>query len=318
MDNSFWNHKNVVVTGGSGFIGRWLVRALEAGKAQVHIFDYTPQPTLEGMYTYHQADLMDLRRTADLIAEIEPDVVLHLAGQAGVPNCHNDPIMAFQSNVQLTTHILEACRMFGGIESIVAVSSNHVYGEQKMRPTPEDTPLNGTGIYATSKLCADVIARAYGKTYGLPVGIARITNSFGGDDPHETHIITSTIISLLHNEQPVIMQSGRDTKGYLYVKDTVNGLLTLAEKVAVVPELHGEAFNFVPDAPVSVSELIATILEVMGKQIEPVVHNPLADYEYEYLDNAKARRLLGWSPQYTLCEGFKETIQWYSARKNPA
>ena len=87
-------------------------------------------------------------------------------------------------------------------------------------------------MYAASKLAGDVLARSYGKTYDLPVGIARMTNSYGGDDHHVAHIITATILSALKNERPVIKQSGKDRKGYLYIKDTAQGLLAVAEGVA--------------------------------------------------------------------------------------
>ena len=177
---------------------------------------------------------------------------------------HDNPVGAYEANVLATFNLLEACRRQGGVEAIVAVSSNHVYGEQHHLPTPEDAPLNGTGMYAASKLAADVLARAYGKTYGLPVGIARMTNSYGGDDHHLAHIITATILSALKNERPVIKQSGRDRKGYLYIKDTAEGLLAVAEGVAAKRELRGEAFNLVPNDAVTVNELVAAILDVVG------------------------------------------------------
>ena len=104
------------------------------------------------------------------------------------------------------------------------------YGEQTTMPTSEDASLNGHGMYAATKLASDVLARAFGKSHGLPVGIARITNSYGGDDHHITHIVTATILSALKNESPIIKQSGRDRKGYSYIKDTVAGIMAIAEE----------------------------------------------------------------------------------------
>jgi nucleoside-diphosphate-sugar epimerase len=194
----------------------------------------------------------------------------------------------------------------------VAVSSNHVYGEQHHLPTPEDARLNGLGMYAASKLAGDVLACAYGKTYGLPVGIARMTNSYGGDDHHVAHIITATILSALRGEPPVIKQSGNDRKGYLYIKDTAEGLLAVAEGVATRPELRGEAFNLVPDEAVTVKELVRAVSAAVGRPLEPTILNPHAPYEVEHLDNSKARKLLAWTPKYDLAAALAETLAWFA------
>lgn len=309
MNQPFWQNKAVMVTGGSGFIGGWVVRALDSLNADVHILDMRPPPEpLDTEATYHRLDLRDHDDTVKLLRELGAEILIHLAGQADVAVCQQDPVAAFERNVVCTYTLLEACRTYENLESIVVVSSNHVYGAQEHMPSLEDAPLNGAGIYATSKLCADVIARAYGKTYGLPVAIARITNSFGGDDPHVTHIITGSIISALKGEAPVIRQSGRDTKGYLYVEDTVNGLLTLAEQTALRSELHGEAFNIVPDSAISTKDLVCEIVAIVGEGVEPEILQPSADYEEEHLDNKKAQSVLGWSPQYSLPEALMKNV----------
>jgi CDP-glucose 4,6-dehydratase len=311
MNPDFWKGKKVLVTGGSGFLGRWLVRALLAGGAEIHVLDVAASAASPADYIFHGSDLLDLSATTKTLAALKPDVVIHLAGQPGVSACHDHPLEAFASNVVCTLNLLAACRSILEIKSIVAVSSNHVYGEQEQQPTPEDAPLNGAGMYATSKLCGDVIARCYGKTYGLPVSIARITNSYGGDDPHAGHIITATILAALKGERAVVKQSGKDTKGYLYVKDTVNGILVLAERTALQSELYGEAFNFVPDEPISVIELVRQIGAATGLNLEPEIQQPDADHEHENLDNGKARRLLDWRPEYSLQQGLIETVDWY-------
>ena len=309
MNRTFWPYKTVMVTGGSGFIGGWVVRTLASLNADVHILDMQPPLGLsEVQHTFHELDLRDHHATVRMLREYGAEILIHLAGQADVAVCQQDPMAAFEKNVVCTYTLLEACRTYENLKSIVVVSSNHVYGTQKQMPSPEDAPLNGAGIYAASKLCADMIARAYGKSYGLPVAIARITNSFGGDDPHVTHIITGSIISALKREAPVIRQSGRDSKGYLYVEDTVNGLLTLAEQTALRAELHGEAFNFAPDRPIRTKDLVREIVSIVGEGVEPEILDPLADYEEEHLDNKKAQSVLGWSPQYSLSVAVAKTV----------
>lgn len=311
MNHEFWRHNTVMVTGGSGFLGRRLVDALLSSSARVEVLDIANPTTQKGDFVFHQTDLCDLRGTIQILEERRPQVMIHLAGQAGVSACDERPAEAFERNVLCTFNVLEACRSYGGFDSIVVVSSNHVYGEQTAIPTLENAPLNGVGMYATSKLCGDVLTRAYGKTHGLPVSIARITNSYGPDDPHETHIVTGSILSALKGEAPIIEQSGKDTKGYLYIEDTVNGIIMLAEQTATRPKLHGEAFNIVPDNTTSVRDLVHEIIALAGRDFGPTILNPAAAYEVEHLDNSKARDLLGWAPQYTLRQGLMETVDSY-------
>ena len=141
-----------------------------------------------------------------------------------------------------------------------------------------------------------------------------MTNSFGGDDHHISHIITATILSTLRGERPLIKQSGRDRKGYLYVKDTAEGLLAVAEGVAAKKELAGEAFNIVPNESFTVREVVNAIQKEIGLEIDPVVERPDADFEYEHLSNAKARDVLYWKPRYSLKDALAETIAWYKNR----
>lgn len=312
MNSAFWNRKRVLITGGCGFVGRWVCRALAPAEVDLHILDLAPSTHLEAKHTFHKTDLRDLSATRAMLASVKPQAIVHLAGQPGVASSHDNPVGAYEANVLATFNLLEGCRQQGGVEAIVAVSSNHVYGDQHKMPTAEDAPLNGAGMYAASKLAGDVLARAYGKTYGLPVGIARMTNSYGGDDHHVAHIITATILSALKKEPPVIKQSGRDRKGYLYIKDTAEGLLAVAEGVARKPELRGEAFNLVPNEAVTVIDLVRTILKAAGQPLEPAILNPNAPHEEEHLDNSKAREQLGWSPQYDFAAGLRETVAWFA------
>jgi CDP-glucose 4,6-dehydratase len=308
---SFWNQMRVLVTGGSGFVGRWVGRALAQRGAELQILDLAPPAGYEVPHRFAKADLRDLTVIRRLLDGLRPDVIIHLAGQPGVGTSHDNPVFAYESNLLATFNMLEACRGRSDVRAIVAVSSNHVYGDQHHLPTTEDAPLNGAGMYAASKLCGDVLARAYGKSYGLPVGIARMTNSYGGDDHHVAHIITGTILSALRGERPVIKQSGHDRKGYLYIKDTAEGLLAVAAGVAASKELHGEAFNLVPNEAITVLDLVKTIIKAAGANVEPILQNPAAPFEEEHLDNAKARRLLDWTPKYDLTAGLQETIEWY-------
>lgn len=311
---SFWQDKRVLVTGGAGFVGRWVGRALDERKAKLHILDLKRPERYEIPFEFHEADLRDLSAAMALVERVRPDAIIHLAGLPGVGASHENPVAAYETNVLVTFNVLEACRRVGPPQAILAVSSNHVYGDQHQMPTPEDAPLNGPGMYAVSKLCGDVLARTFGKTYGLPVAIARMTNSYGGDDHHVAHIITGSILAALRGERPRIKQSGRDRKGYLYIKDTAAGLLAVTEGVARSAELRGEAFNLAPNEAISVLELVQKAIAAVGADLDPLVENPTASYENEHLDDSKIRRMLNWEPTFSLDQGLAETVAWYRAQ----
>lgn len=316
MEVSFWKHKKVWVTGGTGFIGRWLIKTLIKTGARIDLVDLQSPRDPEHQVDFIALDLRNINAIQEALLERTPQIIIHLAGQAGVATCHNNPVEALEANVLCTFNLLEAIRNTQSalpLQSLVATSSNHIYGHQEKTPTPETAPLNGLGTYAMSKLCADAISRCYGQTYQLPITLARITNSFGGDDPHQSHLVTATIQSVLEGVCPVIKGSGRDAKAFMYIEDTLDGIFALAEKTAVDSSLYGQAFNIVPDEPVSVFSLVQTIIDLLGSDLAPDIQSPNADWESEFLDNQHARRQLGWQPQYSLKEGLLKTIAWYQA-----
>lgn len=315
-----WSGVKVLVTGGSGFVGRWLIRRVVAEGGVVTNVDRV-RPADDHGAAFVQNDLESPVSFAEVIDEVRPEVVIHLAGQAGVATCRENPTEAFDANIAATMTVLEGMRAaaFEGIRSVVATSSNHVYGEQESRRSFRETdPLNGLGTYAATKVCADILCRCYAHEYGLPVSVARITNSFGGDDPHASHIVTATVMSCLRGERPVIKRSGLDTKAFLHIEDTVDGILALAAATRDETALVGRAFNIVPAAPVTVLELVRTIMRVTGVTGEPVVELPNADAEFEHLSGDSALEAFGWSPSETLEESLSRTVGWYRDRQSVA
>ena len=307
---AFWSDRSVFVTGVGGYLGRALVAELGRRGARVIGFDRVdPQPA-DGLRALVLGDLRDPGRVREVLQSHAVRTCFHLAGQAGVAGAQADPVQAFEANCQATWCVLEACRLYGELSEAVVASSNHVYGAQTVAPYQEDAALNGFGMYAASKACADIVARSYAKTYGLPIGIARITNTFGGRDHHKDHLVTGTILAILRGDAPVIRGSGRSVKGYMYVRDTVDAFLVLAESVRTLG-LAGEAFNFAPDEPVSVRDMVTAILRVAGHDdLQPVIlGQDETPCEHEHLSNAKARRVLGWRPRFTLEAGIAEAIR---------
>lgn len=316
-DPSFWEGRRVLVTGANGFISAWLIEALTALDAVVTGFDKSPvgaldlHPGLRERVDLVLGDLTDQPAVERLLAERGIQTVYHLAAQSSIAISRGSPVPAFESNIRGTWCVLDACRAAGSVETIAVASSLTVYGDQESSPFDESFALNGNNPYAASKACTDILARCFAATYGLPIGIARTANIFGPADPHLDHIVPGTLLALLRGERPTITSDGSPTKGYLHVRDIVEAYRLLGERAAD-PDVRGQAFNFHPDRPISVLELVRLMMEVAGRpDLEPTItrQNP-GPYEHVWLANARAKRVLGWEPRVPLEEGLRDTLAW--------
>jgi CDP-glucose 4,6-dehydratase len=248
------------------------------------------------------------------LAKHNIQTVYHLAANSNLAWAKSNPVSVFESNIQGSWCVLEACRLAGGLESIVVASSNTVYGDQPHRePFEEGFAFNPTHPYPASKACTDIIARCYAANFGLPIGVVRATNTYGGADPNLKRIVPDTCLKLLRGERPVILSDGTPEKGYLYVKDTVRAYLMVGARAAE-RQIQGSAFNFHPDRPTTVLELVRAMVKVSGRgDLEPEIRGKPGAYEYEFLSADRARRMLGWEPLYDLEAGLAETFTWYQA-----
>lgn len=318
--NLFWEDRRVFVTGASGIIGSWLVKELLAQGATVValIRDADPQSELYRSGDIHRISvangaLEDFWALERVINEYEPNIVFHLGAQALVGVAHRFPLPTFEANIRGTYNLLEACRIHSNLVHRIAIaSSDKAYGEQLHLPYTEEMPLNGRHPYEVSKSCADLIAQAYYRTYGLPVAIARCGNTYGGGDLNWSRIVPGTIRSLLQSERPIIRSDGTYKRDYIYVKDVVQAYMRLVECLDD-EQVKGEAFNFSTETPVKVLELVAVIQRLMGcEHIEPDIRNcAVGEIRDQFLSAERARRILEWRPNYSLEDGLKETIDWY-------
>src|SRR5205814_10140288 len=174
------------------------------------------------------------------------------------------------------------------------------------------TPLQGRHPYDVSKSCSDLISQAYAKTYSLPVAITRCGNFYGGGDLNWNRIVPGTIRSALRGERPVIRSDGEYIRDYFYVEDGAAAYMLLAECLAKRPELRGESFNFSNELQVTVLQLVRQLLGLMQSPLQPEIRNQASnEIRHQYLSAAKARRVLGWAPLFTLDQALQNTIQWY-------
>ena len=314
-----WQDRPVLVTGATGLLGGWLVESLIARGAQVVclVRDQVPRSRLFAEALHHRAvicpgDVCDQATVERVLGENEIRTVFHLAAQTIVTIAVRNPVSTFESNVRGTWSLLEACRRSPLVEQVVVASSDKAYGEQAVLPYSEATSLAGQAPYDVSKSCADLIAQSYARTWGVPVGITRCGNFFGGGDLNYNRLVPGVIRDLLNGRRPLVRSDGSFIRDYLYVEDGAEAYLCLAEALAARPALAGRAFNFSLESPLTVLEMVGRITAAVGVDLPPEI---LAEAGHEipaqYLDASLARRELGWAPRIGLDEGLRRSVAWY-------
>jgi CDP-glucose 4,6-dehydratase len=317
--NSHWHDRPVFVTGATGLLGGWLVRRLveEGASVTALVRDWVPQSTLLTAdwlkkVTIVRGDVRDQVVLERSLGEYEIDTVFHLAAQTIVGVANRNPVSTLDTNIRGTWALLEAARRSPLTKAVIIASSDKAYGDHEELPYDEDAALQGEHPYDVSKSCADLIAKMYAVTFGVPVAVTRCGNFYGGGDLNWNRLIPGTIRSALKNERPVIRSDGTLIRDYFYVEDGAAAYMQLAQALHARPELRGEAFNFSNELQVDVLTLTKKILERMKSPLEPDVRAEARnEIQHQWLSAAKARRMLGWAPQFTLDEGLERTIAWY-------
>ena len=316
----YWRNRNVLVTGCTGLLGSHLTGMLVDQGANVVglVRDMVPKSNLVQTGIYDEINVVrgcveDFFTVERALNEYEIDTVFHLAAQTIVGIANRNPLSTFESNIEGTWCVLEACRRVPIVKRIVMASSDKAYGDQEKLPYDETSPLKGSHPYDVSKSCADLLAYTYYNTYQLPVCTTRCGNFYGPGDLNFNRIVPGTIRSVLNNEPPKIRSDGTSIRDYFYVKDAAMAYMHLAGKMEDL-KIHGEAFNFSNELQVSVLELTNKILKLMGRtDLKPVILNQATnEIKHQYLSAKKARELLGWKPKYNLDDALRETIEWYT------
>lgn len=316
---SFWLDKTVLVTGITGFVGSALAsRLIEEGANVVGLVrDDVPNSNfhlkkLTRKITVVRGYLEDYELLERAINEYGVEYVYHLGAQAIVGVANRSPLSTFHSNIQGTWNLMEACRGKKSVRGIIVASSDKAYGTHKKLPYKESFPLLPEYPYDVSKACADLITQCYFKTYQLPVVITRFANIYGPGDFNFSRIVPDTIRSVIAGKNPIIRSDGSPERDYLYIEDVVDLYLLLGREIE---KTRGEIFNAGHKKPVSVLNLVKTILNLAGRKgLKPVITgkgNPHGEIDRQWLDGAKVEKVLGWKPKFDLENGLKKTLDWY-------
>lgn len=316
--------KVALVTGGRGFAGSWLSRALLEKGAKVVSFDRTPLPDgrpstlsllgLEGEVVDFEGDLRDADAVTKAIADHKVDTVFHLAAQVVVTTAAASPEPTFDTNVRGTWTVMEACRELD-VERVVVASSDKAYGAHPELPYREDFALQPTAPYEASKAAADLIARSYWPSFGVPVAVTRFANLYGGADTNWTRLIPETVTAALDGRRPVLRSDGSPQRDFLNVEDAAGAYLAIADALDR-EDVRGEAFNAGGGRPHAVGDVVRKITELAGTGVEPDIQgtgNPEGEIDRQWVDAAKLRRVTGWAPATDLDEGLRRTVAWYRA-----
>jgi CDP-glucose 4,6-dehydratase len=316
---------SALVTGGRGFVGAWICRRLLDRGDRVTSFDRGAREGrgsalellgIAGDVAEVEGDLLDAELVRRTLAEGKIDAVFHLAAQTLVGPAAESPAATFETNVRGTWIVLEASRE-RGVGRVVVASSDKAYGAHDELPYREDFALRPTAPYEASKAAADLLARSYWPSYGLPVAVTRFANIYGGGDTNFSRLIPEAVSAALDGRPPVLRSDGSPQRDFLYVEDAASAYLAIAaglDRDAV----RGQAFNAGGGRPYPVGDVVARIARLAGTNVEPEIlgtGNPAGEIDRQYVDPAKIRDLLGWEPSVDLEEGLRRTIEWY--REHP-
>jgi CDP-glucose 4,6-dehydratase len=312
----------VLVTGSNGFVGSRLTEALVRKGANVValVRDLKPDGGLRVLgidrdLVVVQGSVSDEGVVKRIVRQYGVQTCFHLAAQALVGAAQSTPTETLDSNIRGTWVVLEACRA-AQVPEVVFASSDKAYGASNDLPYRESHPLLASRPYDASKAAADIVARMFHSTFGLPVAVTRCANIYGGGDLNPSRLIPDVVFAALGGRRPELRSDGMYERDFLYVADAVDAYLTLAERSSE-PSVAGEAFNFGTGKPRRIIDVVRLILQIAGRpDLEPVILNTVRrgdEIPVQYADSEKAQRVLGWSAKTSFEDGLRQTIDWYRA-----
>jgi UDP-glucose 4-epimerase len=324
------------ITGGAGFIGSNLIKALQAVDPSPFfvVYDNLSQTGMEylseivdidqqnekfiGLPNWDRNTLVvsDIRDGECLVnASIGSDVIIHLAANTGVPRSVLDPILDQTVNVEGTLRVLEAARK-NNIKRLVFASSGAPLGEQTP-PLHEKILPKPVSPYGASKLAGEAYCSAYFRTFEIETVVLRFSNVYGPNSLHKESVVAKFIKEVMEGEEIEIYGDGNQTRDYIYIDDLTSAII----KAVHIDGIGGEVFQVATNVETSVDSLVRIILCEISKRmsvVSKVVNSPkrLGDVTRNFSDVTKARKILSWKPSVSLEDGIQKTVDYYIEKVN--
>ena len=318
--------RNILITGGLGFIGSHLaIKLVELG-AHVTLVDamvpdyggnlFNIEPVKDKVIV-NFCDIRDANAMNYLVKG--QDYIFHLAGQV----CHvmslTNPFPDIDINIKGTAIVMEACKRHNPEAKVIYTGTRGQYGSSVKLPVSEDAPTNPKGIYEISNLTAEKIIKVYCDVHGIDCVLLRLTNTYGprAQMRHSRYGVVNWFVRLAVDDETIkVFGDGQILRDFLFVDDCVEALLMSA----VCQPAMGEIFNVGVDKPTKIVELAETIVRVAGSgrwEFAPFTPERKAQEPGDfYSDISKIRRVIGWQPKTSLEEGLRRTIEYYRRYKD--
>jgi len=307
---------NILITGHEGFIGNSLLKKLKTEENRIIGFgrgeNLSRRKFLAQPDVFIKGEIRDEEKLKRVIADYEINEVYHFAAQSIVRTCANNPKSTFDINVMGTVALLEACRTSGPtVNSVVISTSDKAFGHGPI-PYTEESPLKPLHAYETSKACQQLASLCYFHNFGVPAKVVACSNLYGPGDFNMTRIIPNTITRLAKGK-PALLNKGAASyvRELVYIDDAVDAFITASRKGK-----NGEVYCCGGTEHLSIEKLIEKICHIMEKDVKnnlQIFERPsqFKEIKEQYIDSTKLQSL-GWKPKYSLDEGLKKTIEWYT------
>ncbi len=334
VNESFWNKKNVFLTGHSGFKGSWLSIWLNKIGANLTGYSLEPNtsPNLFDVCAVKEkcnsifGDIRDYKKLEQELIKSDPEIIIHMAAQPLVLDSYENPIETYSSNVMGTVNLMNISRGLNKLRCILVVTTDKCYENQEFNePFIEDNPLGGYDPYSSSKACAEIATAAfrssffnpqdYGSKHQVGVATARAGNVIGGGD-WSRHRLLPDFIRAISNESCVSIRNPSATRPWQHVLEPLAGYLTLCEKIYNNGGQYGGSWNFGPnkDSAKNVEWIARKFKDIWGDSFEYVINNSefnAHEANFLELDSTKAIKKLGWNRKYNIDQTINTTIDWY-------
>lgn len=335
--NNIYQNRRVLVTGHTGFKGSWLCLLLNQLGADVYGYALEPptapslfqEAKIDELVTSFIGDIRDLNHLQQVMQQVQPEIVIHMAAQPLVRDSYKIPVETYAINVMGTVHVLESCRNTPSVKAVVNVTTDKCYENKEWHwGYRENEPIGGYDPYSNSKGCSELVTSAYRnsyfnpatyKTHGVAVASARAGNVIGGGDWANDRLIPDFIRAISQGEK-VKIRSPYAIRPWQHVLEPLNGYLALAAKLVTEGASYAQGWNFGPDDndAQNVEWITKTICQLWGEHASYEIDTNPQPHEANYLklDCSKAKAELGWMPKWNIETTLKTIVDWNKAYIN--